>query len=178
VGKTSIARELQDQLSNYYLYFGFDAFIEMMPARSNCLEGTSVCDGFYWQDVVLPNRETGKLIVSGEYGKNIEESFRFVVKALLECGNNLIVDNVIAGNQEMLVWKNLLVDYKCCFVGVFCSLKKLVGRENERNERIAGSAAEQYFRTHEGVEYDLTIDTGEQSIKTCANLIVNHLTRQ
>lgn len=54
-GKTCLARELQEQLSDYYLYFGVDAFITMMPAKSNCFEGTSKCDGFYWEDVALPN---------------------------------------------------------------------------------------------------------------------------
>ena len=175
-GKTSLAKELQDQLPDYYLYFGIDAFIEMMPARANCLAGTSECDGFYWKDVTLPNREKGKLVVSGDYGRKIEESFRIAVKALLECSNNLVVDNVVDGNREMLVWKSLLSDYDCCYVGVYCSLEKLVEREKNRGERALGSAAEQYFRTHEGIEYDISVDTGVESTKTCADLIVDHIT--
>ena len=174
-GKTSLAKELQAQLPDYYLYFGVDAFLEMMPVRSNCLEGTTKCDGFFWKEVVLSNGEPGKLVVSGEYGRKIEESFRIVVKALLKCGNNLIVDNVINGDEEMLIWKNLLADFECYYVGVFCSLDKLIQRDIERNDRMVGSAAEQYFRTHEGVEYDIKVDTGVDSTKTCANLIVNHV---
>jgi len=175
-GKTSLARELQDQLDSYYLYFGIDAFIEMMPTKSNCLDGTLDCDGFYWKDVELPNGETGKLVVSGEYGRKIEESFRIAIKALLESGNNLIVDNVVDGNREMLVWKKLLSDHKCCYVGVYCSLEKLIERETARGERVLGSAAEQYFRTHQGVEYDISVDTGEESIESCATQIISHIT--
>ncbi len=174
-GKTSLARELQDELSDYYLYFGVDAFIAMMPAKSNCFEGTSKRDGFYWEDIALPNGETGKLVVSGEYGVRIEESFRIVVKTLLDSGNNLIVDNVIDGNKEMQVWKSLLADHASCFVGIFCSLETLIERENERNERALGSAAEQYFRTHDGIKYDITIDSGTESPKNCASLIISHL---
>jgi len=174
-GKTSLARELQRQLSDYFLYFGVDDFITMMPAKSNCFEGTSICDGFYWKEVELPNGETGKLIVSGEYGSKIEESYRVVVKALLDGGNNLIIDNVIDGNKEMPIWKSLLTAHSTCFVGVFCSLETLMERENERNGRMLGSAAEQFFRTHEGVKYDIEVDTGTDSVEICANKITKHI---
>ena len=177
-GKTSLARELQDQLSSYYLYFGIDAFMEMMPARSNSWETYSKCDGFTWKDVALPNGEVGKLVVGGKYGKKIEESFRIVVKALLKSGIDLIIDNVVDGNDEMLVWKKLFAAFDCCYVGVFCPLETLIEREAERNERMRGSAAEQYFRTHEGVEYDISVDTGAESIKSCANLVVSHITKR
>ena len=172
-GKTSLARELQDQLSGYYLYFGVDAFISMMPAKSNCFEGTSRADGFYWKDVELPNGETGKLVVSGRYGEKIEESFRIVVKTLLDDGHNLIVDNVVNGDDEMRVWKDLLVDHETCYVGLVCPLEELTEREKERDERALGSAAEQYYRTHDGIEYDITVDTGSESTKICASLIVS-----
>ncbi len=174
-GKTCLARELQEQLSDYYLYFGVDAFIAMMPAKSNCFEGTSKCDGFYWKEVPLPNGEPGKLVVSGEYGVRIEESFRIVVNTLLDSGNNLIVDSVIDGNKEMQVWKRLLSDHASCFVGIFCSLETLIERENERKERALGSAAEQYFRTHDGVKYDITVDTCTESTKNCANHVIDHI---
>ena len=175
-GKTSLARELQEQLDNYYLYFGIDAFIEMMPSRSNCLDGTLESDGFYWKNVELPNGEPGKLVVSGDYGRKIEASFRSAIKAILDSGVNLIVDNVVDGNREILIWKDLLSDYDCCYVGVNCSLKKLIEREKARDERVPGSAAEQYFRTHEGIEYDISVNTGEESVEACASRIISHIT--
>ncbi len=174
-GKTSLARELQALLADYYLYFGIDAFIGAMPERSNCFDGSSVRDGFYWEDVVLPNNLLGKKIVSGEFGRQIEESYRVVVKALLDCGHNLIIDNVIDGDEEMRVWKRLLADYQSCYVGLHCSLDKLMERETQRNERAIGSAAEQHFRTHAGIEYDLVIDTGAHSKQVCAQLILDHI---
>jgi len=172
-GKTSLARELQALLADYYLYFGIDAYMGTMPERSNCFDGSSVCDGFYWEDVVLPNNLPGKRIVSGEFGRQIEASYRVIVKALLDCGHNLIIDNVINGAEEMRVWKRLLADHQSCYVGLHCSLDKLMEREAQRNERAIGSAAEQHFRTHVGVEYDLEIDTGAHSKQTCAKFILN-----
>lgn len=176
-GKTALARELQDQLDSYYLYFGIDAFIEMMPAKVNCSHGTSQCAGFFWKDVELPTGEMGKLVVSGEYGSKIEESFRIAAKTLLDIGNNLIVDNVVDGNQEMMIWKNLLSEHECCYVGVYCSLEKLIAREKSRSGRVPGSAAEQYFRTHKDIEYDISVDTGEDSINSCATQIISHIMR-
>ena len=145
----------------------------MMPAKSNCFEGSSESDGFYWKEVTLPNGTPGKLIASGEYGESIEESFRNVVKTLLDSGNNLIVDYVVDGKKEMEVWKKLLVNHKSCLVGTFCNLETLVERERNRNERMLGSAAEQYFRAHKGIEYDIEVETDVRSVKECAKSILD-----
>ena len=174
-GKTSLARELQNQLDGHYLYFGIDGLIDMMPDKSNCLNGTTKSDGFYWKPVDLPNGEVGNLIVSGEYGKKVEESFRLVIKTILQSGISLIVDNVVDGNREMAQWRSLFAEFQCCYVGVFCSLETLNKREKARGERILGSAAEQFFRTHEGISYDVMVNTDNESIESGAKRIVSYI---
>jgi chloramphenicol 3-O phosphotransferase len=174
-GKTSIARQLQHGLDTYYLYFGIDAFMAMMPAKSNQWEGAALADGFSWQEVDLPNGTTGKLVVGGWYGKRIELAFRAAVVALLNDGVNLIVDNVIDGNREIQEWRALLSRYNCCYIGVYCSLDILNEREIARQNRNIGSAAEQYFRTHKDVEYDITVNSGENDTTKCVEQIMRHL---
>ena len=40
---------------------------------------------------------------------------------------------------------------------------------------MLGSAAEQFFRTHEGIKYDIEVDTGTDSVEICANKITKHI---
>lgn len=173
-GKTSLARELQNQFAENYLYFGFDVCLDMMPSKANSLDNVSISDGYSWEDVILPNKSIGKRIVVGEYGKRIEESYRNMVKTLLESGNNLIADSVIS-KIEIDSWRNWLSDFNGCFVGVQCELELLIEREKSRGDRIIGAAAEQYFRIHKGIKYDLSVDTGSESIEVCAEQIVNYI---
>ena len=171
-GKTSLARRLQEILPDYYLYFGIDAFIDMMPAHANNLGGTEACDGFYWRDTTLPDGSRGREIASGDYGRRIEQGFRTAIRALLDDGHHLVVDNVIDGRGEFDTWKQLLGRHDCCFVGIHCALEELQRRESERPDRMPGSAAEQYFRTHDGIDYDVTVDTGRDSIDVAAAQIL------
>lgn len=68
-GKSSIARELQHCLDDYYLYLGIDTFIAMMPENANALgESDQKADGFYWQTQLLHNQPV-KRISSGSFGK-------------------------------------------------------------------------------------------------------------
>ena len=174
-GKTSLARQLQDRLDENFLYFGIDAFMEMMPARSNDVSSSRVSEGFYWKQVMLPNHEPGQLVVSGDYGRQVEAAFRVAIQALLKTENRLIVDNVVDGNGEMTIFRELLSEFDCCYVGVFCSLEKLVARERARPDRVQGSAAEQFYRTHQGIDYDIQVDTGTASIQSCADLIIQYI---
>jgi chloramphenicol 3-O phosphotransferase len=174
-GKTSIARELQNLLPENYLYLGIDAFMNMMPERSNDWDVPGTADGFSWNEVVLPDGKPGMRVVAGEYGTKVEGAFRDVVVTLLRADLRLIVDNVIDGKSEQLVWKDRLAGFDYCFAGVICSLEELERRESRRDDRIAGSAAEQYHRTHREVEYDVTVDTGKDSSETCAKQIMDHI---
>lgn len=174
-GKTSIARELQVVLSENYLYLGIDAFMEMMPARSNIWDTHGIADGFSWKRVDLPDGNTGMQVVAGNYGEAIEAAFVDVAVTLLRANIKLIVDNVIDGSREQFAWKERLAGFQVCFVGVTCPLPELERREKSRGDRVAGSASEQHYRTHAGVQYDVVVDTMSASSRECAVKIADYI---
>jgi chloramphenicol 3-O phosphotransferase len=174
-GKSSLVRELQAQLPDYYLHIGIDTFIHMMPAKSNRWKSPEPCDGFTWQEVALPNGESGMKVVSGQYGKKVNEAFHITVLALLQGGHNLIIDDVADGITEVKIWLEQLAQHDLVTVGVYCAIEELRRRELARGDRKIGSAAEQYYRVHQGVDYDFTVNTECQTPEQCAGKIVAHM---
>jgi chloramphenicol 3-O phosphotransferase len=175
-GKSSLVRELQAQLPGYYLHIGIDTFIHMMPAKSNRWESPESCDGFTWKEVELPDGESGMEVQSGHYGKKVNDAFHTTVLALLQSGHNLIIDDVADGINEVGIWLEELAQQDLVTVGVYCSIEELRRRELARGDRKIGSAAEQYYRVHQGVDYDFTVNTESQTPEQCAQKIVAHIT--
>ena len=74
----------------------------------------------------------------------------------------VLPDEVMFG-QEHLDYRALLARHDLRFVGLFAPLDVLESRERRRGDRELGLARWQYGRVHQGVEYDLRIDTAEAS---------------
>ena len=175
-GKTSLSRELQEILSENYLHIGIDTLISMMPEKSNNFVSAVEKEGFYWQEMDLPNSGKGMRVISGEYGKKVNSSFHNVVTTLINSGHNLIIDDVANGIAEVKIWERELQNHFLVKVGVYCSLPELKFRESQRTDRMQGSTSEQYFRVHEGVNYDLKVHTDQYTTKECAQQIADHIT--
>lgn len=170
-GKSSIAKALQETLDAPYLIMGIDTFISMMPEKTNKLgDATETAEGFYWET----QKTSGEPIYrvrKGAYGSQVNEAYRTTVKHLVESGLKVIVDEVADGNQEIEIWRNLLEEHHCFYVGIKCSEAVLEQRELARGDRKVGSALEQVQRVHRGVNYDLVIDTTSASPQECALMI-------
>ena len=177
-GKTSLSKRLQESLPDNYLHIGIDTLISMMPQKTNNFCSLSEKEGFYYKEVLLPNYEMGKRIVSGTYGKQVNTAFHQVVNSLLVTGHNLIIDDVADGESEISIWEQELQAHSLTKVAVMCSLPELVKREKSRHERMQGSAMEQYYRVHENVIYDLTVYTDKYSTIECAQQIADHITEK
>lgn len=175
-GKSSLVCELQAQLPDYYLHIGIDTFINMMPAKANRWGLPERCDGFSWKEVELPNGEFGMRVQAGPYAKKVNDAFHTSVLALLQGGHNLIIDDVADGINEVGIWLEELAPHELVTIGVFCSIKELRRRELARGDRKIGSAIEQYYRVHQGVDYDFTINSDNQTPHQCAQKIIAHIT--
>lgn len=174
-GKSTIAKNLQAILDDRYLHIGIDTFIGLMPEQSNQLACTAVvADGFYWQPVTLHGK-TRYRIAKGNYGKQVNNAYRTTVAHLANCGLNVIVDDVCDGDNEMQIWRTVLQNYDCLLVGVFCDNDVLEQREQARGDRQRGTAIEQSARVHQGIKYDLIIDTTLHSAAQCALMIKQKL---
>jgi chloramphenicol 3-O phosphotransferase len=177
-GKTTLSKRLQESLPDNYLHIGIDTLISMMPQKTNNFCSLSEKEGFYYKEVLLPNNEMGKRIVSGTYGKQVNTAFHQVVNSLLATGHNLIIDDVADGESEISIWEQELQAHSLTKIAVMCSLPELIKREKSRTERMQGSAMEQYYRVHENVIYDFTVYTDKYSTIECAQQIVDHITEK
>lgn len=177
-GKSSIAKNLQALLDEYYLHIGIDSFINMMPDKANALTGDIIAsDGFYWKPVMLDDK-TALRVCAGEYGQLVNSAYRKAVKLLIDNGLKVIVDDVVDGNRELSIWRDLLTDKQCLYVGVYCDETVLVNREHQRGDRQIGSAIEQSRRVHQHIDYDLLVDTSQHSAAICAQQIVDYISLQ
>jgi chloramphenicol 3-O phosphotransferase len=166
VGKTSIAKILQSILDEAYLHVGVDHFIDMLPEKYiNNSEGISF----------KPLQVNDKPVVeinTGEIGEKAMRGMRHAIAALANQGNNLIIDEVIIGN-EMQEYIKLLSPFQVFYVGIFAPLEVLEERERSRQDRLTGLARWQYNLVHQNKSYDLEIDTSTLSPLSCAELIKN-----
>lgn len=158
-GKTGIVRCLQAVLPDPWLGFGIDAFVDALPARMRA-------------------SETGIVFEDGG-GINVGADFMALQTAWMEglvstarAGARIIVDDVFlggAGSQRR--WRDALGDLPVLWVGVRCDPEVAAARELARGDRVPGMAARQARMVHEGVTYDVEVDTTHTESLECARVI-------
>lgn len=151
-GKSSIARALQTVTTEPFLHVQMDAFMAMLPVAYQ-----EHPDGFTCETV----RQDGKpiiVITTGPVGERTLRGMRYAVAAMAGQGNNLIVDDVML-HGAAAEYADILSVFEVFTVGVLAPLDVLEARERLRGDRLIGLARWQYDRVHEGMRYDLEIDT-------------------
>ena len=164
VGKSSIAKALQTITTEPFLHVAMDSFLEMLPEAYQ-----DHPDGIAYETV----HENGKPLVVirvGPVGERTLRGMRHAVAALAAQENNLIVDDVLIGD-DAAAYSNLLSPFDLITVGVFAPLEVVEARERERGDRLIGLARWQYDRVHAGMTYDLDVDTSTATPMACAEKI-------
>ena len=96
------------------------------------------------------------------------------VAALAREGNRVIYDCVF--NSDLIDdLRAELTDTPTLWVGVRCATEVLAQRERDRGDRMIGQARAQLAAAHEGVIYDLELDTTSSSAEACATQITQVL---
>ena len=153
VGKTSLARALQSTTAMPFLHIAMDAFLDMLPAH---LIGHP--DGLVFEKLLDDGMST-IAIRSGPVLARTMLGMRHAVAAMAEQGNNLIVDAVMIDPDAANAYRLLLARFDVRLVGLFAPLEVLEQRERTRGDREIGLARWQFGRVHQGMVYDLEIDT-------------------
>jgi chloramphenicol 3-O phosphotransferase len=162
-GKTGIVRCLQAVLAEPWLAFSVDDFVDALPAA---LEGSA--DGI----VIGPDGE----VSVGRAFRELDAAWIAGIVAMCRAGGRVIVDDVFlggAGSQQR--WRDAIGDVETLWVGVHCSLEVVTGREIARGDRAPGMAAKQALIVHEGVNYDVEVDSTHTESIDCARTIARHL---
>jgi len=176
-GKTSIARSLQRLLGTTWMTLGVDDLIRALPG------GDEIDDLVRAQNGGEPVGTEGPVefgpdgsVAVGDGFRRAEASWYAGLAAIGRCGTGLIIDEVFLGgrsSQERLA--SALQGLPVVWVGVRCAPEVAEVRERSRADRVAGMARLQATRVHQGVAYDLIVDTTATSAAECARTIAAHL---
>lgn len=173
-GKTTVGRALQHLSPMPLLMLGIDTFYNMMPAKY-VGNGERASEG--WQFVDCSD-DRGRIVSvqSGEYGQRVSSSSPKVVRTLAEDGHDLIVDEVLLGDELLKKYVELLKDQRVYFIAIDCPLEILEERELLRSDRALGLARDQIQRVHGPTrQYDLRVNTAELTPFKCAHEILNFI---
>jgi chloramphenicol 3-O phosphotransferase len=165
-GKTTVAQAVQRLSGEPWIRLGIDAFWNAIDERW-MEHGLHAAEGFAWME--------NARIVPGPVGQRLAAGMRAAVAACARAGNDMLVDDVFVDRAWLDGWRRELRGIECLLVGVVAPLDVLEERESARGNRIVGEARFQFDVIHRGVEYDVTVDTAQQSPEECARAILSAL---
>lgn len=158
-GKTTIARALQDILPATWLAYSIDDLIDAMPRTGG--------------DIVF--HDDGSMDVGPGF-RAVEGAWMRGLAATARAGTPVIVDDVFLGgaaSQER--WRAAFEGLRVLWVGVYCDAGTAEAREASRGDRPVGMARIQAVIAHEGVRYDVTVDSATHTPEECARTIAGAL---
>jgi chloramphenicol 3-O phosphotransferase len=158
-GKSGIARCLQAVLPDPWLVIGVDTLIQAMPVASRM----SASGIEFVSD--------GAVVVGPEF-RTLEAAWIEGIAAMAHAGARIIVDeDFLGGAASQQRWKMALGTLPVLWIGVRCDSAVAAGREIARGDRVSGMAASQAEVVHQGVVYDLQVDTTHTEAMECARTI-------
>jgi chloramphenicol 3-O phosphotransferase len=158
-GKTAIARCLQAILPQPWLRLGVDDLVDALPASR----------------AGIAFRPEGEVEVDERF-RELEAAWMAGVAAMARAGANVIVDDVFLGGSASQQRTRAQLDgLSVLWVGVRCDADVAEGREMARGDRVAGMAAIQAEIVHDGVFYDVEVDSGAAEAIDCARAIARRV---
>lgn len=162
-GKSGIIRCLQAVLPDPWLAFGCDSFVEALPAKMQ------------ESDAGIAVAADGAVSVGAGF-RALEAAWIDGVVAMARAGARIIIDEVfLGGAASQQRWQKALDGLDVLWVGVRCDSAVAEGREIARGDRTGGMAALQADLVHEGVFYDMEVDTTHAESLACARAIAARL---
>lgn len=172
-GKTSIAKQIQQQSKEPYLWTGLDHVIFMLPDKMNDYKGTLTPHaGFGWKRRQDKEGRVLNDLIPGAYGKHVYELMFAQVKLFADLGHHVIVDQVSLANGDYQKWCQQLSQHDVFIVGVKADIEELERRECARGDRIIGGTRAQTEHVHDGFEYDLVLNTTNVSAEEAAKRVL------
>ncbi|MFD3401100.1 chloramphenicol phosphotransferase CPT [Kribbella sp. NPDC058693] len=162
-GKTALVRALQEVLDEPWLGFSVDDFVDALPAK---LEGSP--DG-----IVIGS--DGEVSV-GPVFRALEAGWTAGIVAMCRAGGRVLMDDVfLGGPSSQQRWRNAIGDLETLWVGVHCDPAISAQREAARGDRPTGMAEGQALIVHEGITYDVEVDTSHATSIECARTIADYV---
>ncbi|WP_316527019.1 chloramphenicol phosphotransferase CPT [Kitasatospora brasiliensis] len=165
-GKSSIARCLQELLPQPWLHLGTDTLVDALPPSLR--EGGEGIGGVEDGDGAV---EVGPVFAA------LDVAWSVGVAAMARAGARIVVDEVFLGTTASQArWRTALEGLDVLWVGVRCDPAVAATREAARGDRVTGMAAAQAEAVHQGVVYDLVVDSSRASAADCARAVAERVT--
>jgi len=162
-GKSGIARCLQAVLPDPWLAVGVDMLIQAMPPA---MQASDAGIGF---------AADGGVSVGPEF-RGLEDAWMEGVAAMARASARVIVDDAFLGGAvSQQRWQQALAGLDVLWIAVRCDSAVAAGRELARGDRVRGMAVSQAEMVHQGVVYDLEVDTTHTEALACARTIAAHV---
>lgn len=114
----------------------------------------------------------GTRICYGSDGWRMLRGHHRAVRAHLDEGNSVVVDELMLSTEVHADWLEVLGGVPVIWVRVECPLEIAELREQQRGQR-PGLARGTHDVVHNGLRYDLTIDTSVQTPADAAKLVLD-----
>jgi chloramphenicol 3-O phosphotransferase len=162
-GKSAIVRSLQAVLAEPWLGFSVDDFVDALPAG---LEGSP--DGIQ----IGPGGE----VSVGPAFRELEAAWTAGIVAMCRAGGGVIIDDVfLGGTASQQRWRDAIGAVETLWVGVHCDPEVAARREHARGDRATGMAEQQALIVHQGITYDVEVDTSHTDSTDCARTIASYV---
>jgi chloramphenicol 3-O phosphotransferase len=144
---------------------GVDTLVEAMPASMQA-GGSGIGFG-----------PDGQISVGPAFGA-LEAAWMSGVAAMVRAGANVILDEAfLGGASSQRRWLDVLAGLQVLWAGCAVTPGGATKRELRRSDRIPGMAASQARLVHQGVSYDVEVDTSRTDAMVCARVIAAHVIR-
>ncbi|WRP05558.1 AAA family ATPase [Rossellomorea aquimaris] len=158
-GKTTLAKCLQNSFTEPWLRFSIDDLIKSMP------------DAMLKKDSGIKLCEDGSVSPGTEF-RELESAWMHGIGEMARKGAGIIIDDVfLSGVEARKRWESTLEGLQVLWIGVLCDPIVAAAREKARGDRIEGMAVAQAAVVHQGMLYDISVDTTKASPEECARLI-------
>lgn len=169
-GKSSIAQRLQDLLDRPWITLAVDDLIAHLA--QSMIGAAPAPPG---RAPLLTFGAGGAVLVEPGW-EPVEAAWYQGVAAMARAGLPVIIDEVLlAGGAGQRKLAARLDGLEVLWVGVTCDPAVAAARELCRGDRMAGMAASQAAAVHEGVRYDVVVDTTARPAEDCAREVLSRV---
>jgi chloramphenicol 3-O phosphotransferase len=174
-GKSSLGAALQRAWDGPLLVTGIDSFLAGFPEHLFSLPDDDGCPGAATSGVhVVPGRGPAPSWIPalGPDGLLLMRAAHRAWRSVSEAGLDQVIDHVILDAATRDDALETLKGPDVLWVGLYCDVDELVRREVARADRFRGFASGTWAQVHEGMTYDLIIDTTETTPQACAEQVL------
>jgi chloramphenicol 3-O phosphotransferase len=178
VGKSSIIKAIQTKQSTPWLSIGIDNFfVGVLPPKfylEDKPEHHTVMHGIASED------KEGKLFTLniGPDGQKVIKGMHRAIAAYAHTGNNVLVDYIKYEDAWIPDLQEALKGINVIWIGVTAPLEIIQQREKMRGTSPEGHARSHYHTVHQGIHYDMMIDTAVLTSDQAADQIITFVEKK